>query len=209
MEGTQGEDVNPGLSHQGAEEQDPLRPWHHHHLPNRLVHSNAGCRLQGRERLRGEYDQQCGELHRTGEPVLGRCNAAAVHLRIGRHAVHHRIDRGAAAARRDPALPYHRSRRAAVHDNPRHRAFRRAVQLPVQQCDPRRLHLEHGRHDHGDDRRHRPDHVDGRIDHREGHRPGHVDPHLPVHLLGLPAAAVADRLGHERHRSSPRRSSRS
>lgn len=34
----------------------------------------------------------------------GRCNAAAVHLRIGRHAVHHRIDRGAAAARRDPAL---------------------------------------------------------------------------------------------------------
>ncbi len=55
----------------------------------------------------------------------------------------------------------------------------------------------HGARAHG---RHRSHHVDGRAHHREGHRPGHVRAHLHVHLLRLPAAAVGDRLGHQRHR---------
>ena len=103
--------------------------------------------------------QQCvGKMNNASENFIGLVNlfsggrhAAAVDFRIGRHAVHHRIDRHPAAAcghpsfrgtaqgrpvrrsQADPVHPLsdHRPCRAAVHHHPGDRTFRRAVQLPV------------------------------------------------------------------------------
>ena len=78
--------------------------------------------------------------------------------------------------------------------------LRRPVQLPVRPGHPGRLRVQPRGHGPHHDRRHRPDHVDGRARDRQGHRPGHVHLDLHVHLLRLPAAAVGDRLRHQRHR---------
>ena len=219
--GNLGEDTNPGPENQRVEEEDSLRPVHHHRLPHRFVHSDPWRGLQRGEQVHGHHRQRLpGELHRTGEPLLGWRHAPAVYLRAGRHAVHHRVHRGAAAARghpplRGPAqggpvrrgqahpvhpLPDHRPGRAPVHHHPGHRPLRRPVQLPVRPGHPGRLRVQPRGHGPHHDRRHRPDHVDGRARDRQGHRPGHVHLDLHVHLLRLPAAAVGDRLRHQRHR---------
>ena len=96
-------DTNQALKTKELREEDSLRPVHHHRLPHRFVHSDPWRGLQRGEQVHGHHRQRLpGELHRTGEPLLGWRHSPAVYLRAGRHAVHHRVHRGAAAARGHP-----------------------------------------------------------------------------------------------------------
>lgn len=82
--GNPGEDTNPGPEDQRVEEEDSLRPVHHHRLPHRFVHSDPWRGLQRGEQVHGHHRQRLpGELHRTGEPLLGWRHAPAVYLRAG------------------------------------------------------------------------------------------------------------------------------
>ena len=167
--------------------------------------------------LAGNAGQRVGSL-RPRQPLQRRCAAAAVDLRARHHAVHHRVDHRAAAARRHPplrdplqggpvgpgaahavhALPHHRARRAAVddahHRRPqRARCSRRPARRVLGQLITERRLVRDPAHGHHHDRRHRPHHVDGRAHHRARHRQRHVAADLHLDRRDLPELALGDR----------------